>query len=48
MGLCKVLRSSPPDVVVSGINHGPNLANDVHYSGTPSSAPSMAAATVPE
>jgi 5'-nucleotidase len=28
----------PPDVVVSGINHGPNLGNDVLYSGTVSAA----------
>jgi 5'-nucleotidase len=27
-----------PDVVVSGINHGPNLGNDVHYSGTVAAA----------
>lgn len=27
-----------PDVVVSGVNHGPNLANDVIYSGTVSAA----------
>ncbi|MFN8615289.1 MAG: 5'/3'-nucleotidase SurE [Vampirovibrionales bacterium] len=27
-----------PDVVVSGINHGPNLGNDVLYSGTVSAA----------
>ncbi|HVO20112.1 MAG TPA: 5'/3'-nucleotidase SurE [Anaeromyxobacter sp.] len=38
MGLCLVLRQSPPDVVVAGINHGPNLANDVHYSGTVAAA----------
>ena len=24
----------PPELVVSGINHGPNLADDVNYSGT--------------
>ena len=28
------LMSAPPDVVVSGINLGPNLGDDVHYSGT--------------
>ncbi len=27
-----------PDLVVSGINHGPNLGDDVHYSGTVSVA----------
>lgn len=29
-----VLKDSPPDIVLSGINHGPNLGNDVFYSGT--------------
>ncbi|HET6440395.1 MAG TPA: 5'/3'-nucleotidase SurE [Anaeromyxobacter sp.] len=38
MGLCLVLKANPPDVVVSGINHGPNLGNDVHYSGTVAAA----------
>lgn len=28
------LLSRPPDLVVSGINRGPNLADDVTYSGT--------------
>ncbi len=27
-----------PDLIVSGINHGPNLGDDVHYSGTVSAA----------
>ena len=38
MGLCLVMRAAPPDLVVSGINHGPNLGNDVHYSGTVAAA----------
>jgi 5'/3'-nucleotidase len=38
MGLCLVLREARPDLVVSGINHGPNLGNDVHYSGTVAAA----------
>jgi 5'-nucleotidase len=38
MGLNLVLRGSRPDVVVSGINHGPNLGNDVLYSGTVAAA----------
>lgn len=29
---------SPPDIVVSGINHGPNLGTDVLYSGTVAAA----------
>lgn len=27
-----------PDLVVSGINHGPNLGNDIYYSGTVAAA----------
>ncbi len=38
MGLNLVLRATPPDVVVSGVNHGPNLGNDVLYSGTVAAA----------
>ena len=30
--------SRKPDLIVSGINHGPNMADDVHYSGTVSAA----------
>ena len=32
------LMERPPALVVSGINHGPNLGNDVLYSGTVSAA----------
>ena len=32
------LLEEPPDVIVSGINHGANLATDVLYSGTVSAA----------
>jgi 5'-nucleotidase len=28
------LMPEPPDIVISGINLGPNLGDDVHYSGT--------------
>ena len=38
VALGKVLRDDPPDFVVSGINHGPNLGEDVHYSGTVAAA----------
>ncbi len=38
MGLNLVLRKTPPDIVVSGVNHGPNLGNDVLYSGTVAAA----------
>ena len=32
------LMTEKPDLVISGINHGPNLATDVLYSGTVSAA----------
>ncbi len=47
MGLCLVLKEARPDVVISGINHGPNLANDVHYSGTVAAAMEGALLGVP-
>ena len=34
----KALLPKPPDLVVSGINRGPNLGTDVFYSGTVSAA----------
>jgi 5'-nucleotidase len=38
VGLNHVLKDRRPDLVASGINRGPNLANDVHYSGTVAAA----------
>jgi 5'-nucleotidase len=38
MAVNHVLRGRRPDVVLSGINHGPNLGNDVLYSGTVAAA----------
>lgn len=32
------ILDSPPDLVVSGINHGPNMGEDVTYSGTVAAA----------
>lgn len=34
MGVRHVLKDKPPDLVLSGVNHGANLAEDVTYSGT--------------
>jgi len=34
LALMKIMKDSPPDVVVSGINKGGNLGDDVTYSGT--------------
>jgi 5'-nucleotidase len=33
-----LMKDSPPTLVLSGINHGPNLADDVIYSGTVAAA----------
>jgi len=33
-----LLQKTPPDLIISGINRGPNLGNDVLYSGTVSAA----------
>jgi 5'-nucleotidase len=38
MGLNLVLKGRPPDIVLAGVNHGPNLGNDVLYSGTVAAA----------
>jgi 5'-nucleotidase len=38
MALNHVLKAARPDIVVAGINHGPNLGNDVLYSGTVAAA----------
>lgn len=38
MAVHGVLKEAPPDLVVSGINFGPNLGDDVTYSGTVSAA----------
>jgi 5'-nucleotidase len=38
LGLLEVMRDALPDLVFSGINHGPNLGWDLTYSGTVSAA----------
>lgn len=38
LALAHVMRDSRPDVILSGINRGANLAEDVTYSGTVSAA----------
>jgi 5'-nucleotidase len=38
VGINHVLRDRRPAIMVSGINHGPNLADDVTYSGTVAAA----------
>jgi len=38
LGIHHVLKGRRPAIVVSGINHGPNLSDDVTYSGTVAAA----------
>jgi 5'-nucleotidase len=38
VGINHLMRERRPDLMLSGINHGPNLANDVTYSGTVAAA----------
>lgn len=38
LAVLKLMRDRRPDIVVSGINFGPNLGDDVTYSGTISAA----------
>ena len=38
LAVLKILKTTRPDLVVSGINFGPNLGDDVTYSGTISAA----------
>ena len=47
MGLGHVMKSSRPDVVVSGINRGANLGQDLYYSGTIAAAREAAFHNVP-
>jgi 5'-nucleotidase len=38
MALAHIMKDGPPDLILSGINRGANLAEDVTYSGTVSAA----------
>lgn len=38
LAILKLMRDARPDLIVSGINFGPNLGDDVTYSGTISAA----------
>lgn len=38
MALARIMEDSPPDLILSGINRGANLAEDCTYSGTVSAA----------
>ncbi len=47
MGLAHVCRGNRPDLVVSGINRGANLGQDLYYSGTVAAAREAAFHDVP-
>ena len=47
VGVNHLLKAQPPDAVCSGINDGPNLGNDVLYSGTVAAAMESAMLGVP-
>ncbi|MEO1168050.1 MAG: 5'/3'-nucleotidase SurE [Pseudomonadota bacterium] len=47
MGINRVMIDNPPDLLLSGVNRGANLAEDVTYSGTVSAAMEGALAGVP-
>lgn len=38
MALAEIMKDGPPDLILSGVNRGANLGEDVHYSGTVSAA----------
>lgn len=38
LALENLLKNNPPDLLISGINRGPNMGNDILYSGTVSAA----------
>jgi len=47
LGISQVMRETPPDLVLSGINRGGNLGEDVTYSGTIAAAMEAALLGVP-
>ncbi|SFR78555.1 5'/3'-nucleotidase SurE [Sphingomonas jatrophae] len=47
MALALLMKDSPPDLILSGINRGANLGEDVTYSGTVSAAMEGALAGIP-
>ena len=47
VGLLEIMKDNKPDLIVSGINHGPNLGNDIIYSGTVGAAMEGAMRNIP-
>lgn len=38
VALYGILKNKKPDIIISGINHGPNMGDDITYSGTVAAA----------
>ena len=47
MGLAEIMKDARPDLILSGVNRGANLGEDVTYSGTVSAAMEGALAGIP-
>ncbi|HEV2866153.1 MAG TPA: 5'/3'-nucleotidase SurE [Allosphingosinicella sp.] len=47
MAIAWIMKDSPPDLLMSGVNRGANLGEDVSYSGTVSAAMEGALAGIP-
>ncbi|HEX4736119.1 MAG TPA: 5'/3'-nucleotidase SurE [Allosphingosinicella sp.] len=47
MAIAHILKDTPPDLILSGVNRGANLGEDVTYSGTCSAAMEGALAGIP-
>ena len=47
MGLAEIMKEEPPNLILSGVNRGANLGEDVTYSGTVSAAMEGALAGIP-
>jgi 5'-nucleotidase len=47
MAIAHILKDAPPDLILSGVNRGANLGEDVTYSGTCSAAMEGALAGIP-
>jgi 5'-nucleotidase len=47
MGLAEIMKDAAPDLILSGVNRGANLGEDVTYSGTVSAAMEGALAGIP-
>src|SRR3546814_6256253 len=47
MAIAWIMKDDPPDLILSGVNRGANLGEDVTYSGTVSAAMEGALAGIP-